>query len=51
MTDHKDNPATTALKDAAQLVEEKLLKLLPKTVDLEKQVDLGVRIFIAGLRQ
>ena len=38
MTDHKDNPATTALKDAAQLVEEKLLKLLPKTVDLEKQV-------------
>ena len=38
MTDHKDNPATMALKDAAQLVEEKLLKLLPKTVDLEKQV-------------
>ena len=38
MTDHKENPATTALKDAAQLVEEKLLKLLPKTVDLEKQV-------------
>ncbi|MBL4801979.1 MAG: polyprenyl synthetase family protein [Emcibacter sp.] len=34
----KDNSATSALAIAAEKIEEKLLKLLPKAVDLEKQV-------------
>lgn len=38
MTNTNDNPATTALEVAAEQVEERLLRLLPKAVDLEQQV-------------
>lgn len=38
MTNINDDLARAVMKDAAEQVEEKLLKLLPKAVDLEQQV-------------
>lgn len=38
MTNDTDDLATQALRDVAERVEEKLVKLLPKAVDLEQQV-------------
>ncbi|PHZ85848.1 polyprenyl synthetase family protein [Paremcibacter congregatus] len=38
MTNDNNDLATLALRDVAELVEEKLIKLLPKAVDLEQQV-------------